>query len=301
MIINSQAFNARGADARRINIKTAYAVNFETEELVQKAIHKLDAHLHVSKFFYKVQTGVMNQIKSKETLTKGEAFKEKDSRMVEVDMSFNNTVKYDLIGKIVEETGLTRSTVVKILTGITSSCFEQFKYNSEEFILKASKLVNEEKATVIIQHISYNKLDETFGADIFTEPTMKGKLGVNAMAVNQHLYDYLIFDSPKTEKPFAEQLDSSSEVAVYVKLPKGFYINTPVGKYNPDWAVAFNEGTGKHVYFVAETKGSMSTMDLRLVENAKIHCAREHFSALSTEKIKYDVVNSYDELLKIVK
>ena len=147
MIINSQAFNARGADARRINIKTAYAVDFVTEELVQKAIHKLDAHLHVSKIFYKVQTGVMNQIKSKETLTKGEAFKEKDSRMVEVDMSFNNTVKYDLIGKIVEETGLTRSTVVKILTGITSSCFEQFKYNPEEFILKASKLINEEKAT----------------------------------------------------------------------------------------------------------------------------------------------------------
>ncbi len=285
---------------KRINIKTAYVVDFETDELIEKAIDKLNAHLHVSKIYYKVQSGVMNQIKSKETLTKGEAFKENDSRMVAVDMSSNNSVKYDLIGKMVEETELTRNTIVKILTGITPTCFEQFKHNPEEFILKASKLINDEKATVIIQHISYNKLNETFGTDIFTEPTIKGKLGVNAMPANKHLYDYLIFDSPNTEKPFAEKLESSSEVAVYVKLPRGFYISTPVGKYNPDWAIAFENGTVKHVYFVAETKGSMSTMDLRLVEDAKIHCAREHFKALSTEKVKYDVVNSYDELMKLV-
>ena len=130
---------------------------------------------------------------------------------------------------------------------------------------------------------------------------MKGKLGVNAMQAEKHLYDYLIFDSPSTERPFAEKLDASTEVAVYVKLPKGFYINTPVGKYNPDWAIAFNEGSVKHVYFVAETKGSMSTLDFRLVEDAKIECARKHFRAISTDNVKYDVVNSYDELMKIVK
>ncbi|MGL4412365.1 MAG: restriction endonuclease subunit R, partial [Bacteroidales bacterium] len=285
---------------KRINIKTAYVVDFETDELVMKAVDKLNAHLHVSKIYYKVQSGTMNKIKSKESLTKGEAFKESDSRMVAVDISSSTSVKYDLIGKMVEETELTRNTIVKILTGITPSCFEQFKYNPEEFILKASKLINDEKATVIIQHISYNKLNETFGTDIFTEPTMKGKLGVNAMQAEKHLYDYLIFDSANTERPFAEKLESSSEVAVYVKLPRGFYINTPVGKYNPDWAIAFENGSVKSVYFVAETKGSMSTMDLRLVEDAKIHCAREHFKALSTERIKYDVVNTYDELMKLV-
>lgn len=286
---------------KRINIKTAYVVDFETDELIQKSIKKLDLHLHVSKLFYKVQTGELTNIKSKEALQQGEGFKETETRLEVVNSAANSSVKYDLIGKVVEETALTRSTIVKILTGIQPIVFEQFKYNPEEFIIKTSTLINEEKATVIVQHISYNKLEEVFGTEIFTDPTMKGKLGVNAIPVNKHLYDYIIFDSPSIEKPFAEKLDMSNEVAVYVKLPKGFYISTPVGKYNPDWAIAFNEGMVKHVYFVAETKGSMSTMDLRLIEDAKIHCAREHFKAISTNSIKYDVVNSYQELMSLVK
>lgn len=286
---------------KRINTKTAYVVDFETEELVQRAITKLNAHLHVAQIYYKVQQGEMTQIKSKEALTKGESFKKKESWMVAVDSSTHNAVRYDLVGKVVEETGLTRNCVVQILSGITPNCFEQFKQNPEEFILKASKLINEEKATAIVQHISYNRLSECFGTEIFTEPTLKGKLGVNAVAAKKHLYDYVIFDSIHTERPFAEQLEVSIEVALYVKLPKGFYINTPVGKYNPDWAIAFEQGVEKHVYFVAETKGSMSSMDLRLIESAKIHCAREHFRALSGEGVRYDVVNSYDDLMKLVK
>ncbi len=93
---------------------------------------------------------------------------------------------------------------------------------------------------------------------------------------------------------------TSNEVAVYVKLPNGFFISTPVGKYNPDWAIAFYEGKVKHIYFVTETKGSMSTLQLRLIEEAKIHCAREHFKAISTGSIVYDVVDSYDTLMKKV-
>jgi type III restriction enzyme len=286
---------------KRINIKTAYVVDFETQELIDKSIKKLNLHLHVSKLFYKVQTGVMTNIKSKEALQQGDGFKETETRLEVVNSEANSSVKYDLIGKIVEETALTRSTIVKILTGIEPLVFDQFKYNPEEFIIKASTLINEEKATVIVQHISYNKLEEVFGTEIFTEPTMKGRLGINAIPVEKHLYDYVIFDSPSTERPFAEKLDTSSEVAVYVKLPKGFFISTPVGRYNPDWAIAFNEGTVKHVYFVAETKGSMSTMDLRLIEGAKIHCAREHFKAISTGSVKYDVVSSYQELMSLVK
>lgn len=89
-------------------------------------------------------------------------------------------------------------------------------------------------------------------------------------------------------------------VAVYVKLPNGFYISTPVGKYNPDWAIAFREGNVKHIYFVAETKGSMSSLQLRDIEKGKIHCAKEHFKAISNDKIVYDVINDYDALMKIV-
>lgn len=286
---------------KHINIKSAYVVDFDTDELIQKAIHKLDSELRVSKIFLKVTTGTMATIESKEDLQEGTAFKVSDTHHEELEISTSSKVKYDLVGKVVEDTGLTRATVVKILIGIQPSVFDQFKFNPEEFILKASSLINEEKATVIIQHVTYNKLDDTFGTDIFTEPTMKGKLGENAIAVEKHLYDYLIFDSPKTERPFAEALETSKEVSIYVKLPKGFYISTPVGRYNPDWAIAFNKGTVKHIYFVAETKGSLSKMDLRLIEDAKIHCAREHFKAISTNEVKYDVVNSYADLMNLVK
>jgi type III restriction enzyme len=285
----------------KINIKTSYVVDFETDELIKKSIIKLNTHLHVSKIFYTVSTGVLDTIKSKETLDKGEGFKEKETKSVELNTSSNSNVKYDLIGKVVEETGLTRSTIVKILTGIEKQVFDQFKYNPEEFIIKSSKIINDEKATVIIQRITYNKLQETYGTEIFTEPTLKGKLGVNAIQSDKHLYDYVIFDSTSIEKPFAEKLESSTEVSVYVKLPKGFYISTPVGKYNPDWAISFIEGSVKHIYFVAETKGSMSSMELRLIEESKIHCAKEHFKAISTDTVKYDVVNNYQELMNLVK
>lgn len=303
LTFNEEKFNRKEFQDlwKNINAKTAYVVDFETDELIQKAIAKIDLHLHVSRIFYTVSSGSLKTIKSKETLMQGEGFKEDKSKLITVSTSANGNVKYDLVGKIVDETGLTRNSIVKILTGIQKAVFEQFKYNPEEFILKASNLINEEKATVIVQHIAYNKLEDSFGTEVFTEPTMKGKLGVNAITANKHLYDYVIFDSPGTERPFAEKLDTSEEVSVYVKLPKGFYISTPVGKYNPDWAIAFNKGMVKHVYFVAETKGSMSTLDLRLIEDAKIHCAREHFKAISTDAVTYDVVDSYQKLMELVK
>jgi type III restriction enzyme len=109
----------------------------------------------------------------------------------------------------------------------------------------------------------------------------------------------LLYDSTP-ERNFASELDSSTEVAVYVKLPSGFYINTPVGRYNPDWAIVFNEGKVKHIYFVAETKGDLSTLQLREIESLKIHCAREHFKTISNGEVVYDVVDSYKKLLDVV-
>ena len=150
-----------------------------------------------------------------------------------------------------------------------------------------------------IQHITYDRLEAVYDTDIFTEPTMKGRLGYNAMEAHKHLYDYILYDSTY-ERDFATELDTSKDVAVYVKLPSGFFISTPVGKYNPDWAIAFYEGTVKHIYFVAETKGSMSSMQLRLIEESKIHCAREHFKAISSQNVVYDVVDSYQTLLEKV-
>ena len=302
--LNSRAFQELWS---RINGRSYYIVSFDEEELIKKSIAELNKSLRVSKIYFKVEKGEQAKtITSKDQLLSGEGFV-RDNMVREeaspyTEMKASSSVRYDLVGKIVAETGLTRQAVVAILTGIDKIVFDQFAINPEEFIIRAANSINEQKATAIIEHITYDKLTETFSTDIFTEPDLKkGALGLNAMAVGRHLYDYVIYDS-FNERNFAVELEAHDhEVEVYVKLPKGFYISTPVGKYNPDWAIAFYEGKVKHVYFVAETKGDMSTFELRYIENAKAHCAREHFRAISGENVKYDVVDSYDELWNLVR
>ena len=283
---------------KRISPKSVYVVDFDTDELIKKSIDALNTKLHVPKVFFKVETGEIDEIKSKDELKEGNAFSKKKSSTYDSGRRIrtNNSVKYDLVGKIVSETGLTRKAVVDILVGIDKTVFDQFAYNPEEFIIKASGLINDEKATAIVQHIAYNMLDERYSTDIFTEPAIKGRLDVNAMKAQRHLYDHILYDSTN-ERNFAADLDTNTSVAVYVKLPDSFYIATPVGRYNPDWAIAFYEGTVKHIYFVAETKGSLRSMELRDIEKAKIHCAREHFKAISSGNVVYDFINSYQALL----
>jgi type III restriction enzyme len=281
----------------KINAKTAYVVDFDTDELVRKAVAALDSKLRVPKIFFKVEMGSMKEIKSKDELISGDSFiKEDHDTYGERKIAANTNVKYDLVGKLVSETGLTRKAVIRILTGIKPPVFNQFKDNPEEFIIQAAKLINNEKATAIVQHITYDVLEDKYDTDLFTDAAIKGKLDVNAMKADKHLFDHIVYDSTN-ERDFAKELDVSREVAVYVKLPDGFFISTPVGHYNPDWAIAFKEGTVKHIYFVAETKGSMDTMELRGIEDAKIHCAREHFKAISGDNVIYDVVDSYQALM----
>ena len=282
----------------RINSKSVYVVDFDTQELIQKAIQSLDKNLRVPRIYFKVESGSMEEVRSKESLLEGSSFSKKKSETYSQDKQVraNSAVKYDLVGKLVDETGLTRRAVIAILTGIEPAVFNQFRENPEEFILKAAALINDEKATAIIQHITYHVLDDRYDTNVFTEPTLKGRLGTNAMKADKHLYDHILYDSTN-ERDFAKDLDVDSHVAVYVKLPDGFYISTPVGRYNPDWAIAFYEGKVKHIYFVAETKGSMRSMQLRDIEKAKIHCAREHFKAISSGDVVYDVIDGYRALL----
>ena len=294
--LNSKEFKALWS---KINSKSMYIVDFDDNELINNSIKTLDDKLHVSKVLFKVETGSMSTIKSKDELLAGTSFVKNETDYHSVKASVNSNIKYDLIGKMVDETGLTRKDIIAILQGIRPGVFNQFKDNPEEFIAKASRLINEQKATAIIQHITYNALDEKYDTNIFTEPTIKGKLNVNAIKVNKHLYNHIIYDS-SNEKKFVENLDTDKNVAVYVKLPSGFYISTPVGKYNPDWAIAFYEGKVKHIYFVAETKGSMKSMQLRDIEKSKIDCAREHFKAISKENVIYDIIDSYETLINIV-
>ena len=300
--IDEEKFNMKEFRAlwSKINAKSAYAVDFDSNELVRKAISALDQKLHVAKIYLTVERGEMNKIESKEKLQAGEAFVREETASYGIQAASDSHVKYDLIGKLVDETGLTRKDVAAILTGIKKITFNQFKDNPEEFILKAAALINEQKATAIIEHITYDILDDHYEKDIFTGSTIKGKLDVNAMKAKKHLYDHIVYDSTN-ERDFAKQLDTERDVAVYVKLPNSFYIPTPVGHYNPDWAIAFYEGTVKHIYFVAETKGSIDSMQLREIEKSKIKCAKEHFKAISGDNVVYSVVDSYKALLDIVR
>lgn len=283
---------------KRICPKSYYVVDFDTEELVRKSIDALNRDLRVPKIYFRVETGAMEEIPSKDVLTGGNAFSKASATAYDSSRAAqaNTRVKYDLIGKLVEETGLTRKTVTQILTGIEKAVFDQFKYNPEAFIIQAAARINDEKAVAIIQHITYHALGECYDTDIFTKPTIKGRLDVNAMKVNRHLYDHVVYDSTN-ERAFVSNLEADDNVAVYIKLPDSFFISTPVGRYTPDWAIAFYKGTVKHIYFVAETKGSMSSLQLRLIEEAKLHCAREHFKAISNADVVYDVVDSYQALL----
>jgi len=284
---------------KKINVKTAYTVKFDTDELIERCINALDNGLKVTDISYQIKEGILEAIDSKEQLEKGEGFVVKESQAGKVYGKVTSGVRYDLVGKLMGETGLTRKTIVKILAGIKPQTFALFKKNPEEFIMKAARFINEEKATTIIERITYDPTSETYDTDIFTQNTLKGMLGGNALPVSKHIYDYVITDS-NTERKFARDLDVSQEVCVYAKLPRGFFIPTPVGNYNPDWAIVFEENKVKHVYFIAETKGSMDSLELRKIEDAKIHCARKHFEKISNNSIKYDVVENYEKLLEIV-
>ncbi len=282
----------------RINRKAAYTVEFETPELVAKCVKALEAELKVSPMQYTVVAGEQLETATYDGIRQGESFKVTESSTDLHRASAHSAVKYDLIGRLATETQLTRSTVASVLQGITPAVFSQYRTNPEDFMQKAARLMNEQKATVIVEHIAYDPTGDTHTMDIFTQDKARQDFS-KAVKANHHIYDYVFTDS-KNERDFVRELDTSTAVVVYAKLPRGFFIPTPVGNYNPDWAIAFQEGKVKHVYFVAETKGSMSSMDLRKIEESKIECARKFFAKITSEQVKYDVVDGYGKLMELV-
>jgi len=283
----------------RINHKAAYTVHFETPELIKKCVAALEKELKVSPLQYTIVKGEQLGTATYDDVKQGESFEISETKTESHKNSIHSAVKYDLIGKLAEEAQLTRSTIASILQGINVAVFSQYKTNPEDFIANVARLINEQKATVIIEKLSYDSVGETYGIDIFTQEKPKEDFS-KAIKVDHHIYDYVFTDS-KNERTFVSELDTSAEVVVYAKLPKGFFIPTPVGNYNPDWAIAFHEGTVKHIYFIAETKGSMSSMELRKIEECKIECARKFFTKITSYQVKYDVVDSYGKLMELVK
>lgn len=283
----------------KINRKAAYTVHFETDELVGKCVAALDAELRVKPMQYIIERGTQLENASFDDMKSGTAFKVANSSTENYTHSVHSAVKYDLIGNLAEATQLTRSTIASILKRLNVAVFSQYKTNPEDFIARAGTLINEQKATAIVEHIAYDPVDEIHSSDIFTAEKPRDDFS-KAFEAKHHVYDYVFTDS-NIERKFVQELDASTEVAVYAKLPKSFFIPTPVGNYNPDWAIAFQEGKVKHVYFVAETKGSMSSLELRDIEKSKIACARKFFAKITSDQVKYQVVDGYGKLMELVK
>ncbi|MBO7468507.1 MAG: DEAD/DEAH box helicase family protein [Bacteroidales bacterium] len=276
-----------------INHRYVYTVHYDSEELIQKAIAAINSELSVTQLKYVVTTGTQGT--DDLDFTGEQSTRTKEMR----DVSTSN-VPYDLVGDIAKAATLTRRTVTRILKGIQRSKLYMFKNNPEEFIRKVSHIIREQKATMIVEHISYNRTENHYDSDIFTKEKSRQTVD-KAYSSKKHILDYVFADS-QGERTFAEDLDKAEEVCVYAKLPRSFQIPTPVGNYAPDWAIAFNDNMGiKHVFFIAETKGSMDSMQLKGVELAKIECAKKLFNNLSTSNVRYHEVNSYHMMLDVMK
>lgn len=213
-----------------------------------------------------------------------------------------DTLKYDIVGNISKTTFLTRKTIATILKNIKKSTFDKFTINPEDFLNKASRIINEQKATLIVERVSYNLVDDKFDVDIFTTERVNANL-LNTIKSKKHIKDVVLLDGTtenSIERRFVRELDLANEVSVFAKLPSGFYISTPMGNYTPDWAIAFYEGTVKHIYFIAETKGSLNSLQLRRMEDMKIESAKALFNGLLKDKVSYGTVDSYKSLLDII-
>ncbi len=285
-----------------INHKYAYTVEFDSEELIKKAITHIDEQLFVSELQYTTTIGHQKSEMNEYEVERGESFDKEKTRTQTLRHAQTSQIKYDLIGKVAEGTVLTRKTVSAILQGIRIDKLYMFRNNPEEFINKVIRLINEQKATMIVEHISYDTIEGEYDSSIFTAEKNTPSFD-KAFIAKKSIQDYVFTDGladKSIERKFAENLDAADEVCVYAKLPRTFQIPTPVGNYSPDWAIAFYEGKVKHVFFIAETKGTMDSLNIRPIEKAKISCAKKLFNNISTSKVRYHNVDSYQNLLNIM-
>ena len=286
-----------------IQHKYAYTVEFDGEELARKAIVHIDDKMFVTRLQYTVTTGQQESDFTAAKLKSGAGFVAEKSRTYTLNGGAGTAVKYDVIGKIAAGAKLTRRTAAKIVAGVRPTVFAMLQNNPEEFIAKAIRLINEEKAAMIVEEITYNRTEGVYDSAIFTAE--KNSDFSRAYHAKKNVQSYLFADGyakdgKSVERRMAEKMDTADEVCVYAKLPKGFHIPTPVGNYSPDWAIAFNKGMVKHIFFIAETKGTMESLKLKPIEQAKIKCAKKLFAHLSDDDVVYHEVDSYQSLLDIM-
>jgi type III restriction enzyme len=275
-----------------INHRYVYTVHYDSEELIANAVKAIDDELTVTRLRYIVTTGEQGD----DELDFNGVRESERNTLSDISTS---TVEYDLVGEIARGATLTRRTVVRILKGIQPVKQMMFRNNPEEFIRNVVRIIKEQKATMIIEDISYSRTENTFDSNIFTNDKHKGMID-KAYNAKKCILDYVFCDSDG-ERKFAQHLDEAKEVCVYARLPRDFRIPTPVGHYAPDWAIAFYDGMGvKHIYFIAETKGAMGSMNLSKIENTKIDCARKLYNIIKVSDARYEQVTDYDTLLDVI-
>lgn len=280
----------------KISLKSIYEVQFDTDKLIKDSVILIDAELNIAERRYEVKIGDM-ETSTKQKIDSGEAIVVTDRKTKKLDTDIYTNTVYDIIGEIVTLSNLKRATVVEILKKIRPNKFDLLRKNPEEFIAKTAKLINEAKAGLIISNIAYHKTDERHDAKTVFANSKDAMR--QSEALKKHIYDFLISDS-QVEASFAKALEDSREVFVYAKLPKSFFITTPVANYSPDWAIVFDKDQVKEIYFVAETKGSDSSLDHRPIEKLKIHCAGEHFKEITNCEVKFARVSSYEVLKEMI-
>ena len=277
-----------------INHQYVYTVHYSSKELIEKAVNAINAELVVTELKYVMTKGEQEEV---------DTYGNTQTTTRSLSTVSTSSVRYDLVGDIARKTTLTRKTVAEILRTIRPTKLQLFRNNPEEFIKNVSRIIKEQKATMIVEHIQYDKIDQVYDSTIFTKEKSTQPVS-KAYQSSKSIQDYVFTDGyaeESVEKKFAKALDEATEVCVYAKLPRSFHIPTPVGSYSPDWAIAFNKGTVKHIFFIAETKGSMDSMNLKPIEKAKIDCAEKLFNDVSTSNVRYHKVDSYQTLLDIMK
>ncbi len=271
----------------KIKQKTAYRVSIDTDTLIENSVKALQEMPNIPK------TRLVSQTADIHIKNAGVSHTERETRTTDIENSYQ--LLPDLITTISDETLLTPATVSEIL--IRSGRLGDFLNNPETFLEKATEIIKNNRHALAIDGISYIKLDgqEYYAQEIFDTEEFIANLDRNAVKVEHSVYDYIVYDSSSVERPFAVALDNDPDVKMFFKIPDRFKIETPIGTYNPDWAVHLTKNGEEKLYFVLETKGSTSFMDLRTREQLKIHCGKKHFEALDNG-VELQVATEWNEL-----
>lgn len=270
----------------KIKQKTAYRVSIDTNALIQNTVQALKDMPAIPKTRLILQTADIHIENA------GISHTEREMRTTDIENPYRELP--DLITAISDETLLTPSTVNEILT--RSGRLGDFLNNPEAFMEKATEIIKNNRHSLAIDGISYIKLDgqEYYVQEIFDTEEIIANLDRNAVKVERSVYDYIVYDSSSVERPFAVALDNDPDVKMFFKIPDRFKIDTPIGTYNPDWAVYMTKNGEEKLYFILETKGSTDFYDLRTKEQLKIHCGKQHFKALDNG-IEMQVVRDWKE------